>query len=111
MAEIKPKKQIVLTEQANDFIMSLPVGALTDMRKAISNLSMLGRLTVPDAKKIGDNLFEIRVKSDNLQCRAFYCYTIVGNVIYILSGFIKKTQKTPLQEIRKAMTIKRRLGL
>ena len=37
--------------------------------------------------------------------------TNVGNVIYILNGFIKKTQRTPKQEIKKARAIMKGLGL
>ena len=105
------KKQIVLTEQATKFLLSLSPLAYADMVRAIDELSIAGRLAMPDAKKIGENLFELRVRSSNLQHRAFYCYAIKGDVIYILNGFIKKTQKTPLSEIRKAKAIKRGLGL
>ena len=107
----EPKKKIVITTQATKFLMSLSPFAYADMLSAIELLSINGRLAMPDAKKLDDNLFELRVRSQNLQHRAFYCYTIKGDVIYVLSGFIKKTQKTPLSEIRKAKAIKRGLGL
>lgn len=107
----EPKKQIVITAQANDFFMSLPLPMFVDFNRAIQKLAQYGRLGIPDAKKIGDNLFELRVRADGKQGRAFYCYTIVGNVIYILSGFIKKTQRTPKQEIKKARAIMKGLGL
>ena len=54
--------------------------------------------------------FEIRVKVARNQYREFYCYA-VGNIIYVLNGFVKKTQKTPLAEIRKAKAIMKGLGL
>ena len=104
----KAKKKIVLTEQATKFLLSLSPLAYADMLRAIELLSVNGRLAMPDAKKLDDNLFEIRVRSQNLQNRAFYCYAIKGDVIYILNGFVKKT---PLSEIRKAKAIKRGLGL
>lgn len=107
----EPKKQIVITTQATKFLLSLSPLAYADMMRAIEALSIAGRLAMPDAKKLDDNLFELRVRSMNLQNRAFYCYAIKGDVIYILSGFVKKTQKTPLTEIRKAKAIKRGLGL
>ena len=107
----EPKKKIVLTEQATKFLLSLSPLAYADMLRAIELLAANGRLAMPDAKKLDDNLFEIRVRSKNLQNRAFYCYAIKGDVIYILNGFVKKTQKTPLAEIRKAKAIKRGLGL
>jgi phage-related protein len=35
----------------------------------------------------------------------------IDDIIYILSGFVKKTQKTPLNEIKKAHRIMKGLGL
>ena len=107
----EPKKKIVLTEQATKFLLSLSPLAYADMLRAIELLAANGRLAMPDARKLDDNLFEIRVRSQNLLNHAFYCYAIKGDVIYILNGFVKKTQKTPLAEIRKAKAIKRGLGL
>lgn len=63
-------------------------------------------LREPDAKKIAPNLFEIRVKVTRMQYRLFYCY-IDENGIWVLSGFVKKTRKTPDAEIRKALKIKK----
>ena len=105
------KKQIVITAQANEFFMSLPLSMFVDFNRAIQQLAKCGRLGIPDAKKISENLFELRVRADGNQGQAFYCYTIVGNVIYILTGFIKKTQRTPKQEIKKARAIMKGLGL
>lgn len=104
------KKQIVITSQANDFIFSQPLPVMTAFVDAIHRLETSGYLTMPDAKKLDDNLFELRVRSSGNQYRTFYCYA-VGNLIYILSGFVKKTQKTSLQEIRKAHNIMKGLGL
>lgn len=63
------KKKIVLTEQATKFLLSLSPLAYADMLRAIELLSVNGRLAMPDAKKLDDNLFEIRVRSQNLQNR------------------------------------------
>ena len=52
---------------------------------------------------------EIRVK-DGEQIRVFYAYA-KGDEVWLLSGFIKKTQKTPPAEIRKALRIRKELGL
>lgn len=54
-----------------------------------------------------DNLFEIRVRS-GLQIRVFYAYAL-QDAILLLSGFIKKTAKTPPAEIRKAIAIRKEL--
>ncbi len=105
-----PKKQIVITAQANDFIYAQPLPVVSAFLDVIHRLEVAGYLAMPDARKIDNELFELRVKVAGNQYRTFYCYA-VGNLIYILSGFIKKTPKTPPQEIRKAHRIMKGLGL
>ena len=110
MAEIITKKHVVLTAQANEFIFAQPIAVVQKFLELIKGLENLGQLTPPDAKKVDKDLFEMRVRDSSRQYRGFYCYAI-GNLIYVLSGFVKKTQKTPLQEIRKAHRIMKGLGL
>ncbi|MBU0974233.1 type II toxin-antitoxin system RelE/ParE family toxin [Patescibacteria group bacterium] len=64
-------------------------------------LSKEGKLEMPFAKKIGNELLEIRVKHRG-QWRAIYAY-ILKNQVIILSAFQKKTQKTPKKELTKAL--------
>ena len=56
-----------------------------------------------------DDLFAIRIRHGQ-NVRFFYCYA-VGDIVWVLSGFEKKTEKTPPVEIRKALKIKKELGL
>ena len=56
---------------------------------------------MPHVKLLGRGLFEIRVKSDEGIARAPFCM-IKGRIVIVLSGFIKKTQKTPVNEIELA---------
>jgi phage-related protein len=51
-------------------------------------------LGAPYIKALGDGLFEIRSKSG----RAFFCMA-VGKKIVILHAFIKKTNRTPKNEL------------
>ena len=53
-----------------------------------------------------DGLWEIRVLAGNGAFRIF-CFFDKGNLIILLSGFQKKTQKTPRSEIKKAEKLKR----
>lgn len=48
-----------------------------------------------------DGLFEIRVKFGSDIFRIF-CFFDEGKLVVLLSGFQKKTQKTPPEEIKKA---------
>ena len=47
---------------------------------------------------MGDGLFEIRAKAQEGIGRSLYCY-MKGHHIVILHAFIKKTQKTPKQDL------------
>jgi phage-related protein len=75
------------------------------LRARIFDLLMIleaeGKLEMPFAKKINAQLFEIRIKYKG-QWRILYAYYLKHNII-VLSVFLKKTQKTPKQEIEKAM--------
>lgn len=51
-----------------------------------------------------DGLFEIRVQLANNIFRVF-CFFDDGKLVVLLSGFQKKTQKTPRKEIDKALSI------
>lgn len=52
-----------------------------------------------------DGLFEIRVQQASEIFRIF-CFFDQGRLIILANGFQKKTQKTPRQEIQKALKIK-----
>lgn len=51
----------------------------------------------PHTEAFGDGLFELRLKGAEGIARVFYC-TLVGRQIVMLHCFVKKTQKTPVNE-------------
>lgn len=55
-------------------------------------------------KHIQNGLFEIRVQlgSDNFR---IFCFFDAGKLIILLTGFQKKTEKTPPREIKRAMKL------
>lgn len=53
-----------------------------------------------------DGFWEVRVAAGNGIFRIF-CFFDEGNLIVLLHGFQKKTQKTPKKEIKKAERLKR----
>ncbi len=75
--------------------------------KAIHEIEILEQfgtaLRMPHAKHIDGKLWELRIKTGSDISRIFY-FIHVGDNIVLLHGFIKKTQKTPPTEIRKAQT-------
>ena len=58
-------------------------------------------LGMPYTKAMGDGLFEIRARGIEGIGRAFFC-CMKGRRVVILHGFVKKTQTTPIQELRLA---------
>lgn len=55
----------------------------------------------PHTEGLGDGLFELRIKSAEGIARVFFC-TLVERRIVMLHSFIKKTQRTPLRELKLA---------
>lgn len=51
-----------------------------------------------------DGLFEIRIASFNSEFRIF-CFFDSGMLVVLLTGFKKKTQKTPKKEIEQALKL------
>ena len=54
-----------------------------------------------------DGLFEIRIKVGSDIYRVF-CFFDEGNLVILLNGFQKKTDKTPKNEIDKAERLKKK---
>ena len=52
-----------------------------------------------------DGLYEIRVQSGSDIFRIF-CFFDQGQLVVVANGFQKKTQKTPMKEIERALKIK-----
>ena len=64
----------------------------------ITILTSEGKLDFPEARKVAKGLFEMRVTQEEAY-RGFYAY-LRGRYIVILHFFQKKTQKTPLKNIK-----------
>jgi phage-related protein len=52
-----------------------------------------------------DGLYEVRVEYQSNIYRIFCCFD-EGRLVVLFNGFQKKTQKTPKEEIEKAMRLK-----
>ena len=66
----------------------------------IKTLRLEGKLEYPEARKVTKNLFEIRVLHEGAY-RAFYAYFREDSIV-ILHFFQKKTEKTPLKNLKLA---------
>ncbi len=92
---------------AKDFILSLDVKMRAKILGIISVLEEKGnQLREPYSKHLEDGIFEIRGKAgtDITRVLYFFCY---GKKIIMTNGFIKKTQKTPKQELKLAKTYRK----
>ena len=58
-------------------------------------------LRLPYSRAFGDGLFELRPHGRSGIGRAFYCF-MVGKRIVVLHAFIKKSQQTPVPELKLA---------
>jgi putative addiction module killer protein len=56
-------------------------------------------------KHVRDGLFELRIEYIGNIYRVFFIFD-AGRIVVLFNGFQKKTQKTPLEEINKAIRIK-----
>jgi len=74
--------------------------------KVFSYLEILkdrkGYLDEPYSKHIKGKIRELRVDFSKSRHRIFY-FTFIGKKIILLHAFLKKTKKTPNQEIKKAI--------
>ena len=58
-------------------------------------------LRPPISKNLGDGILELRTIFGNNISRVLYFF-MVGDTAVLTNGFIKKTQKTPSEEIERA---------
>lgn len=90
-----------------DFILSLDVKMQAKMIGMLELLEEKGNeLREPYSKYLREGIFEIRCKSGNNITRALYFFFYDRKII-ITNVFTKKTQKTPLKEIRLAKARKK----
>lgn len=94
------------TIPVQDFLNSLDKKMRAKAIKEILLLKDLGTLIrEPYSKHIKDGVFELRIKFGSNISRIFYFF-FVGDKIVLTNGFIKKSQKTPQEEITKALKYK-----
>jgi len=88
-----------------DFLKKLTINEKVKLEKSILLLETEDRIPHHYIKYIRDGIYEYRVNYGNNEFRVFFIYD--GNTIVVLfNGFKKKTQKTPQNEIEKALKLK-----
>ena len=85
-----------------EFLNGLDVKMRAKMYGLLSILQDKGNtLREPYSKHLDDGIFELRCKVGNNIARVLYFFYYEGKII-LTNGFVKKTKKTPTEEIRLA---------
>ena len=87
------------------FIETLPSKELVKLDYILSLLETSDRMPVKFIKHIRDGLYELRMEYGGNIYRVFFIFD-ADNIVVLFNGFQKKTQKTPENEITKALKIK-----
>lgn len=89
-------------QPARDFIDSLDKKMRAKMLMLLTLLQDNGHeLREPYSKYLSEGIFELRAKAGTDISRVLYFFYVDHRII-LTNGFIKKTQKTPAQEMEKA---------
>lgn len=100
---VKKKKTYLDLKNVREFVAVLPEESQAEYETIVERLETDGFLFEPFAKKLETDLFEIRLRRGK-QVRVFYFY-YDEDYIFGVHAFIKKAQKTPTQEMKKAKKI------
>ena len=110
ISEVKSKELVKLFEveyyeksdgtyPAEEFILSQDIKMQTKLFRLLELLELKGNeLREPYSKSLSDGIFEIRAIHGNNITRVLYFF-VVDKKIILTNGFVKKTQKTPENEI------------
>lgn len=92
---------IRIDEGVEKFISSLEEQTIAKVLRTIDLLERFGyQLRLPHSEKVAKDLFELRVRGQQ-EMRIFY--TLRANTAILLHGFVKKSQKIPVKELRHAL--------
>jgi phage-related protein len=95
---------VLLDERLENWLNDIPKDIKARIINIVDLLIEHGPQNVrePYVKHIKGKLFEIRAKGKDGIARVFY-FTMTGQRIVLIHGFIKKTQKTPKKELETAV--------
>ena len=99
------RKILVYKDYFLSFYRSLDAGAQRKMDYVLDVLKVQERVSEGFVKYIREGVYEIRASHDGNIYRAFFIFD-EGNIVMLLNGFQKKSQKTPSKEIKRAIELK-----
>jgi phage-related protein len=89
----------------NEFVETLTEKERLKLKYILSLLETKDRVPIKFMKYIRDGLYELRMEYDSNIYRIFFIFDN-DYIVVLFNGFQKKTQKTPENEITKALKIK-----
>jgi len=90
---------VYFREDVSDAILAFPPGIQARYLHLTERMLVFGPdLGMPHTRAMGKGLFELRMKSKEGIGRVFFC-TLAGRRIVMLHAFIKKSGKTPANEL------------
>ena len=103
---MKVREVIAYKNYFEEFLSSLPLKVQDKIFKIIEAIETLERVPTNYLKHLeGTNgLYEARIQLSSNIWRVF-CFFDEGKLVVLLNGFQKKTQKTPKNEIEKALRL------
>lgn len=105
----KVREVVEFENHFSEFLKKQPVKVQNKIFKIIEAIETLERVPTNYLKMlVGTNgLYEARIQLGSNIWRVF-CFFDNGKLVILLNGFTKKTQKTPKNEIEKALNLKQR---
>lgn len=101
-------REISGREPVRIFIKKLDLPEKKEVGECLQILEGRWPLGMPLVDNLAPGLWELRIRFATRICRILFC--IEGKNIILLHSFIKKTQKTPKQDIEIAQDRKKRMG-
>ena len=104
--EVEYYKKSDGTYPAEEFILEQSLKMQARIFRSIELLEIKGNeLREPYSKFLKDGIFELRTQQGSDIARVLYFF-VVGHKVILTNGFIKKTQKTPDEQIELAKKYK-----
>lgn len=89
-----------------DFIQSIREEEARKVFYVIDMLKMQDRVSEKFVKHLEDGIFELRAEYNGNIFRVFFIFD-EGNIVLLMNGFQKKSQKTPRKELDLAKKLKK----
>lgn len=102
---MKPERKIIAYKNYFlDFILSLNEKEAIKIYYVLDMLKVQDRVPVKFVKYLRDGLYEIRAEWNSNIFRVFFCFD-EDKIVVLFNGFQKKSQRTPQNEINRALKI------